>query len=470
MSLHAAEMAPLVAWLDDRLRGATLQGARMPDRDTLVLSARQPGETIHLLLSWGPDLARVHTVDRPPKNPATPPAFQGLLRKELQGRIASIELVGGDRVVHVRADRGEERIGLVIEATGRRGNAFLLGPDGRIRGTARHTDDEPRGPGQPWRAPDGGGHPGEDRFPGPPEERDAAVRGFFEAAAEEHRLGDDRRRLLSILRSRRKQLRRLVGKQEVEAGRADEAGLLREEGDLLRTAFGRMRRGMDAVEVQDWTTGQARTIALDPALDPREQVDRRYARARKVERAGVEAGERLERSAAELAEVEALIELAEEDVEAAMELLPPPLRRRMSQPLPSRRQTEGPRVPYRSFWWRDVELRVGRGARDNDALTFHHARGNEIWMHVRGRPGAHVVLRFRDEAPPLELLLAGAQLALAGSKVQDGDRAEVAWTRVKDVKKPKGLPPGKVLVSNERVLLVEADLRARAALATEPPG
>ena len=471
MSLHASEMAPLVAWLDERLRGAVLQGVRMPDRSTVVLSVRLVGETVHLLLSWAPDLARLHTVERPPQNPPAPPAFQGLLRKELQGRIASIELVGGDRVVHVHVDRGEERIGLVVEATGRRGNAWLLGPGDVVRGAAQHVGGDERGlvPGGRWRPPGGAGSPGSDRFAGAAEERDRAVRDHFAEAAQSHGEDDDRRRLLTILRARRKQLRRLVGRQRDEAQRVDEAEALRQEGDLLRGAFHLMRRGVEFVEVTDYLTGEARRIELDPSLDPAEQIDRRFARARKVERAGVEAGRRLKASEAELFEVDTLIELAGEDLAEALALLPEHLSRRLSQPAPSRRVKPPPRLPYRSWWWRDVEIRVGRGARDNDDLTFHHARGNDLWMHLRGRPGAHVVVRFRDDAPPLELLLAAAQLAFAHSRVQEGDRAEVVWTRVKQVRKPKGLPPGKVLVGGERVLLVDADPALRDGLTSDPP-
>jgi predicted ribosome quality control (RQC) complex YloA/Tae2 family protein len=470
VSLYAGEMAPLVLWLNERLRGATLQGVRMPDRDTVVISARVPGETVHLLLSWAAELARLHTVPRPPTNPETPPGFQGLLRKEFKGRIVGVEQVGGDRVVHIRVDRGGEEIGLVVEAMGRQGNAFLLDPEGRIQGAARQA----RGgrtlvTGDLWTAPEGGGAPRDDRFSGTPAERDAEVRARYEVAAEENRVADDQRRLLSILRSRRKQLRRLAGKQRAEAERSTDASTLREEGDLLRGAFHAMRRGLEHVEVDDWYGGGTRTIKLDPSLDPAQQIDRRYARARKVERAGEEAGKRLIQTEAELAEVDALIDLVGVDVDEAKQLLPASLKRRLSQPPPSRRRAVAPRLPYRSWWWKSVEIRVGRGAKDNDALTFRHARGNDVWMHARGRPGAHVVVRFREKAPPLELLLAAATLALKGANVQDGDRAEVVWTRVKEVKKPRGLPPGKVLVGSERVLLVDADPEVRAQLTSEAP-
>ena len=41
------------------------------------------------------------------------------------------------------------------------------------------------------------------------------------------------------------------------------------------------------------------------------------------------------------------------------------------------------------------------------------------------------------------------------SGLKQGARAEVSWTRVKEVRKPKGLGPGKVLLRSEKVLFVE---------------
>ena len=59
-------------------------------------------------------------------------------------------------------------------------------------------------------------------------------------------------------------------------------------------------------------------------------------------------------------------------------------------------------------------------------------------------------------SPSSDILLLGAQLALAHSGLKEGAREEVTWTRVKEVSKSKGLPPGKVLVRGEKVLYVEA--------------
>jgi predicted ribosome quality control (RQC) complex YloA/Tae2 family protein len=207
------------------------------------------------------------------------------------------------------------------------------------------------------------------------------------------------------------------------------------------------------VEVADFYDGGTRRIELEPALDAAQNVDRLFAGARKARRAGLEAGRRLLETLDELERVDEGLRSLQEDPEADLGALADLVPRRGRR----QRRRDEPRLPYRA--WRTaggVELRVGRGARDNDDLTFRHSRGNDIWLHVRGRPGAHVVIRNPGPQPAPELLLLAAQLALRHSGVKEGAREEVAWTRVKHVRKPKGLPPGKVMPTQVKVLYVEA--------------
>src|SRR5690625_7019932 len=46
---------------------------------------------------------------------------------------------------------------------------------------------------------------------------------------------------------------------------------------------------------------------------------------------------------------------------------------------------------------------IGRNARDNDAITFGIARSRDIWLHVQGYRGSHVIIRARSEEHTSEL-------------------------------------------------------------------
>jgi predicted ribosome quality control (RQC) complex YloA/Tae2 family protein len=107
---------------------------------------------------------------------------------------------------------------------------------------------------------------------------------------------------------------------------------------------------------------------------------------------------------------------------------------------------------------------VGRSARDNDALTFKVARGNDVWLHARGLQGAHVLLPGAGEAPDSRALGDAALLAAHFSSARGEERAEVAWTRRKHVRKPRGAAPGAVTISQEKTLRLRKDEARLAAL------
>jgi predicted ribosome quality control (RQC) complex YloA/Tae2 family protein len=104
-----------------------------------------------------------------------------------------------------------------------------------------------------------------------------------------------------------------------------------------------------------------------------------------------------------------------------------------------------------------LDILVGRGARDNDHLTFRVARSFDTWLHAADYPGSHVVVRHarRDEPPPHRTLVEAAQLAAHFSQAKKDSKVAVNYTQRKFLSKPKGAAPGLVYLSSFRTLLVE---------------
>ncbi len=214
----------------------------------------------------------------------------------------------------------------------------------------------------------------------------------------------------------------------------------------------------------DWSAPGTPEVELtvNPALAPSAQVEAAFARVRRAERTRDRAAKQLEQTSASLEALEA--------TEAALlsgALAPEPA---PAQAKPrTRARQQATRQPYRSWWTADgTEIRAGRSAVDNDTLTFRLSKGNDVWLHVRGRPGTHVVIRNPGTAPSPALLQLGAQVALVQSGLADGAREEVVWTRVKHLRKAKGMAPGKVLVGQERVLYLETSREALSSLRRAP--
>jgi predicted ribosome quality control (RQC) complex YloA/Tae2 family protein len=101
---------------------------------------------------------------------------------------------------------------------------------------------------------------------------------------------------------------------------------------------------------------------------------------------------------------------------------------------------------------------VGRGARRNDELTFHHSSPNDVWLHARHAAGAHVVLRWEEHGnPPARDLAEAAVLAALHSRARGSGSVPVDWTRRKHVRKPRKAPPGTVVIERAQTLFVEPD-------------
>ena len=103
-------------------------------------------------------------------------------------------------------------------------------------------------------------------------------------------------------------------------------------------------------------------------------------------------------------------------------------------------------------------VQVGKNARQNDAL-LRTARPDDLWLHARGVAGSHVVIRRRgSDDVPHAVIVAAARLAARHSKASGEPRVEVSITEVKHVRKPKGAPPGLVILAQEDTLTVDASL------------
>jgi predicted ribosome quality control (RQC) complex YloA/Tae2 family protein len=479
VSLTAEEIEAVVAELAP-LAGARVDGVRVHAERALTLELFGPAGPARLLLSAEPDVTRVHAARARPPRAAPPSAFQQLLRRELPGvRLAALEAAPADRVVVLRLDGPRGAVRLVAELTGRHGNLFLVGADGVIRASAGRNLSRRRllVPGEPYVAPaprpsaeaaGAGAAPGRAaRFAPVPGERfplSAAIEDAYAAREEERLLAEARRRLREPLRAGVARAARALEKLAEEAARVPAAESDRRTGDLLKQNLGRVPRGAREVALTEWTEEGPREamVALDPALSAQANMERYYHRYRRI-------ADSAARVAARAAEVrhraEALRALLAELDHAplgALERLERDARRLGAGPRPApapRRKRDEPPPPYRSFRsLSGAPILVGKGAEENDALTVRVARGNDLWLHARGLPGAHVVVRIeKGRAPDQDTLLDAAHLAAHFSDARGAPQVEVVSTRAKYVRKVKGAAPGAVTYSQEKVLFLRVE-------------
>ncbi|MDB9883449.1 NFACT RNA binding domain-containing protein, partial [Bacteroidia bacterium] len=130
--------------------------------------------------------------------------------------------------------------------------------------------------------------------------------------------------------------------------------------------------------------------------------------------------------------------------------------RKVSETKSSQKQT---RVPYRSTTIDGFEIRIGKGARDNDELLRSFTSRHDLWLHAKSVSGSHVIIYNPSKKDvPLNTIEKIAQIAAFYSKAKSEGMAAVIYTHRKYVRKPKGATPGLVKVDKEDVILVEPNI------------
>jgi predicted ribosome quality control (RQC) complex YloA/Tae2 family protein len=457
MSLRPSELEPLAAELTRELREAVVQKVAAPTSSRVYLELRVPGRTVTLLACAEPKVARVSAVEARPPNPPTPPGWQSVLRRELTGaRLQDAEALPARRTLLLHFSREGRPLTVVLELA-QVPTLLLCNADARVLALSSPARDGLR-VGQPWApVPESGGEGG-----GAPS-RLQGDRVFLRLAhaaeallgAVEQRAWQDARR--APLLARRKRLLRTMEKVRLESERGTLATRYRQEGELLRHQLHLVRRGDRVARLTDYAedgTVREVEVPLDPARTPQQEVEWRFHQYRRLTRGAEMARARLATLATELQALDAELRRLEAEPPA----VPSPAQR-------PRRAPEPASLPYREYRGHGGQrIWVGRGAQHNDRLTFQVARPFHLWLHVRGVPGAHVVVPL-DKGALLspEVLIDAAHLAVHHSDARGEPRAEVSYTPIKFVHKPKDAGPGAVTYTREKTLVVrlEADRLAR---------
>ena len=98
---------------------------------------------------------------------------------------------------------------------------------------------------------------------------------------------------------------------------------------------------------------------------------------------------------------------------------------------------------------------IGKNNKQNDYITFKLSEKNDLWFHVQGFHGSHVLLKTNGKE--LEgsnpIILKCAKLAAIHSSAKNENKVLVDYTLIKNIKKPKGSKPGFVIYNNYNTII-----------------
>jgi predicted ribosome quality control (RQC) complex YloA/Tae2 family protein len=435
--------------------------------------------------------------------------FLSLLRRHLVGaRAEDLRAVPNDRIAILDAVRDEpaeddqgpdaapRHLRLAVELMTRGGNLILSQREALVAAGQPHADGEPGTrpaclgsllagktqrpfePGAPYKLPRPREHPEPpppslalDTDPNPETLALGLAVAEVQRAAEQQALEASRHAQLG--RAIRQALQRqegVVRKLEQQLDEIAQADHWERQGDLLKANLALAQaapRGATEVEVPDYMS-QADppplvTIPLDPTKTVHEHLKALFKKAKKLRKGEgnvqLRLGEIDARRVDLLAADGELAALAPDDADA-IDALESKLIKLGALPKPKQARAkaqvnQGPRA-YRTL--EGHEILVGRSDEENDQLTMRTARGRDLFFHVSGCPGSHVILRVDPKRPPNhESLLDAASVAVHFSKARNRGRVDVSYTPRKWVKKPKGAKPGLVQIWNQKTVRAGGD-------------
>ena len=277
--------------------------------------------------------------------------------------------------------------------------------------------------------------------------------------------------LLRLLANTSDRIARRIEAQKEELGKCAQRDTLRQYGDLISANLYSLSKGMTEFSAQNFYDETLPTvqIRLDPRLTPAQNAQKYYAEYRKADTAERMLTGLIRQGEAELEYLDTVFDALvratrEAELAALREELTAAgyLKRRGGQ---NRRPEKLAPLRYRSS--DGFTILVGRNNLQNDRLTLKEAHNYDVWFHTQKIPGSHTVVVSEGRPVPDSTLEQAAVIAAYNSRARDSALVPVDYTIIKNVKKPPGARPGRVIYSDFKTAVVTPSRELSESLRVE---
>lgn len=288
---------------------------------------------------------------------------------------------------------------------------------------------------------------------------------YFRGQELKERFQQLRDRINTELQSESARLESRLAAASKQLGTVRDVSEYKKFGDLVLAHLNEIAAGQNELVCDDLysTDGTSVAITLNPNLSAAQNAQQYYrqfaksrVRASAAGAAQAEASKRLAVIRGQLEQVGATNTI--EDLEVLRDSIlvrrAPEPARPPSPPVPKKKAKSRLLSITSSDGW---TIFVGRNRHENDELISRLAQPRDIWLHVQGQGGAHVLIKVpsgRQDAPATTLTEA-AQAAARLSKALAGGKVRVMYTQCRYVRKVPGGKPGVVTYENERTIEVD---------------
>lgn len=285
-----------------------------------------------------------------------------------------------------------------------------------------------------------------------------------------HKASDLRR----FLNTATERISRKVEVQRGELAQSVDREKLRVYAELINANLYRLEKGVLFYDLENYyDENKILRVPADPALSPAQNSQKYYKAYRKTYTAEKKLTEQIEQGTEELAYLETVRDAlsraeTERDIgEIRRELVaggylkdrtPVKKGKGRRDGKTARAAKQPPALPPIEYETTDgFRVRVGRNNLQNDKLSLKSSNKLDMWLHTKDFPGSHVVIEAKDGEVSDRAIEEAAVIAAVNSTAKTGDKVPVDYTLVKNLKKPAGARPGKVIFHTNWTIYVTPD-------------
>lgn len=254
---------------------------------------------------------------------------------------------------------------------------------------------------------------------------------------------------------------RKINIQKEELKKCGEKETLRLYGELIMTNVHSLKKGSLFYDVPNYYDNMnVVKIPCNPALTPTENSNKYYKEYKKAKTAEIMLEKQIEETASEIAYIESVLdEITRADTDAEISAVREELcdagYLKTKSLKKQKKQKELPAIEYCSQ--DGYRILVGRNNIQNDKLSLKTADKNDMWLHTQGFPGSHVIIVSKGGEVSDLAIEQAAVIAVKHSKASASSLVPVDYTKVKNLKKPIGAKPGKVIYHQYYTIITNPD-------------
>lgn len=265
--------------------------------------------------------------------------------------------------------------------------------------------------------------------------------------------------LFRLLHNTIERISRKINVQKAELNECANRETLRIYAELIQANQYQLQKGSFYYDLYNYyDNNNVVRIKADPALTPSQNAQKYYKEYKKSHTAEEKLNELISSGEQELLYIESVLDLLtrsnteRELSEIRTELAEQGYLRSRQTRNKQKQQKALPPIEYRST--DGFTILVGRNNIQNDRLSLKLAHNYDMWLHVKNIPGSHVVVVSNGVQVSDLAVSQAAIIAAYHSRARDSSQVPVDFTYIKNLRKPQGAKPGKVIYNTYQTLTV----------------